>query len=69
MYVQPGKSTQNAYIERFNRTARYEWLNMRILDSIVHAQSLASEWLWLYNNEQPHSSIGGFPPRKLLEAI
>jgi len=29
----------------------------------------STQWIWLYNNEQPHSSIGGMPPRKLLEAI
>ncbi len=69
MYIQPGKPTQNAYIERFNRTARNEWLNMHIFDSIEHAQSLAIQWMWVYNNERPHSSIGGIPPRKLLEAI
>ena len=69
MYIQPGKPTQNAYIERFNRTARNEWLNMHIFDSIDHAQNTATQWMWVYNNERPHSSIGGIPPRKLLEAI
>jgi len=38
------KPTQNAYIERFNRTARNEWLNMHIFNSIEHAQSLATQW-------------------------
>jgi putative transposase len=69
MYIQPGKPTQNAYIERFNRTARNEWLNMRIFDSIEHTQSLETQWMWVYNNERLHSSIGGVPPRELLEAI
>jgi putative transposase len=38
-------------------------------DSIECTQSLATEWMWVYNNERSHSSIGGIPPRKLLEAI
>ena len=55
MYIQPGKPTQNAYIERFNRTARNEWLNMHIFDSIDHAQNTATQWMWVYNNVRPHS--------------
>jgi putative transposase len=42
---------------------------MHIFDSIEHAQSLATQWVWVYNNERSHSSIGETPPRKLLEAI
>jgi len=68
LYIQPGKPTQNAYIERFNRTARHEWLDMHQFESIAHAQLLATQWLWQYNNERPHTAIGGIPPRQLLMA-
>jgi len=68
MYIQPGKPTQNAYIERFNRTARHEWLELYLFESIEHAQLLATQWLWIYNNERPHTAIGGVPPRQLLKA-
>ena len=68
LYIQPGKPTQNAYVERFNRTVRHEWLDMQSFNSIEHAQLLATQWLWTYNNERPHTAIGGIPPRKLLQA-
>ena len=68
MYIQPGKPTQNAYIERFNRTVRHEWLDLHVFDSIEQAQKLATQWLWIYNNERPHTAIGGIPPRQLLKA-
>ena len=68
MYIQPGKPTQNAYIERYNRTVRHEWLDMHLFESVEQAQELATEWLWLYNNERPNTAIGGIPPRSLLKA-
>lgn len=68
LYIQPGKPTQNAYVERFNRTVRHEWLDLHCFDSIDHAQRLATEWLWSYNNERPHTALGGIPPRRLLAA-
>ena len=68
LYIQPGKPTQNAYIERFNRTARHEWLDLHLFKTIEHAQLLATQWLWTYNNERPHTAIGGIPPRQLLNA-
>lgn len=68
LYIQPGKPTQNAYIERFNRTVRHEWLDLHLFESVEQAQQLATEWLWIYNNERPHTAIGGVPPRQLLSA-
>ncbi len=25
-------------------------------------------WMWQYNNERPHTAIGGIPPRIMLKA-
>jgi len=33
-YIQPGNPQQNAYVERFNRTMRYELLNQNIFNDI-----------------------------------
>lgn len=62
LYIQPGKPTQNAYVERFNRTVRHEWLDLHDFNSVEHAQILATKWLWIYNNERPNTAVGGIPP-------
>jgi len=62
MYIQPGKPTQNAYVERFNRTVRHEWLDLHNFESVEQAQYLATRWQWTYNNERPNSAVGGIPP-------
>ena len=69
LYIQPGKPNQNAYVERYNRTVRHEWLDMHTFESIEQAQLLATQWLWRYNNERPNSAIGGVPPRWLLDKV
>ena len=68
MYVQPGKPIQNAYIERFTRTARQERLDLHEFNSVAHAQLLATQWLWQYNNERPNTAIGGIPSTQLPRA-
>ncbi len=65
-YIQPGNPQQNAYVERFNRTVRHEWLNQFLFNSIEHAQETVTCWKWSYNNERPHTAIGGVPPRQKL---
>ncbi|GGO37408.1 hypothetical protein GCM10010991_32980 [Gemmobacter aquaticus] len=41
--IQPGKLQQNAYIKRYNRTVRHEWLDQYIIEE---AQGSATHWLW-----------------------
>jgi putative transposase len=66
-YIQPGKPQQNAYVERYNRTVRYDWLGQNIFDSIDEVQEFATKWLWHYNNERPNMALGGITPRMKLD--
>jgi putative transposase len=66
-YMQPGKPQQNAYIERYNRTVRHEWLGQYIIDLIEVAQHHATQWLWTYNNERPNMVAGGITPAQKLK--
>lgn len=40
--IQPGNPQQNAYIERFNRTVRYDWLSQDIFSDIEELQEKAT---------------------------
>lgn len=44
-HIQPGKPQQNAYVERYNRTVRHEWLDLYIFETIEEAQQIATDWL------------------------
>ena len=65
-YIQPGNPQQNAYVERYNRTVRYDRLNQYLFDSISTVQDFATRWLWTYNNERPNMALGGITPRQKL---
>lgn len=65
-YIQPGKPQQNAYIERFNRTVRYDWLAQLLFSSIEEVQESATRWLWTYNHERPNMALGGITPMQKL---
>lgn len=65
-FIQPGNPQQNAYVERYNRTVRYDWLNQYIFSSIDEVQEQATHWLWTYNNERPNMAIGGITPMQKL---
>ena len=69
-YIEPGKPQQNAYVERFNRTVRYEWLAQQLFDSIEEVQEFATQWMWNYNHERPHMALGGITPyqRRVMTA-
>jgi len=65
-YIQPGQPQQNAYVERFNRTVRYEWLSQYHWESLDEVQLHATQWMWNYNHDRPHMALGGMTPKQRL---
>ncbi len=61
-FIKPGTPTQNAFIESFNGSFRNECLNANWFDSLDHARRLIEEWRVDYNDDRPHSSLGGLTP-------
>jgi putative transposase len=56
--IQPGKPTQNAYIESFNGRFRDECLNDHWFLTLEHARVVIASWRRDYNETRPHSALG-----------
>lgn len=65
-FIQPGKPSQNAYIERFNRTYRQEVLDQYLFEDINQVKEYSQQWMWQYNNERPHDSLDDLTPIEYL---
>jgi putative transposase len=66
LFIQPGKPTQNAYIESFNSRVRAEFLNAHWFRSLLQARNAADDWKHAYNTTHSHSSLGYMTPEEFL---
>jgi putative transposase len=57
-FIDKGKPHQNGFVERFNRSYREEVLDAFCFNRLKEAQVLSHAWMWIYNNERPHKSLG-----------
>ena len=68
LFIQPGKPTQNAYIERFNGSYRREVLNAYEFTSLAEVKQMTERWIQEYNNERPHASLNYLSPSQYLKS-
>lgn len=64
--IEPGKPTQNAYVERFNRTFRGEVLDLYAFEELDEVRDESTRWLYGYNHDRPHSALGRETPAGYL---
>ena len=58
----PRSPTTTGKVERWHKTLRREFLDGKVFASIADAQAQLDGWVWHYNHERPHQSIGRVPP-------
>lgn len=68
-HIQPGKPQHNAYVERFNRTVRYEWLSQHHWSDLDELREYATQWMWRYNHEHPNMALDGITPKQRLAMV
>lgn len=63
-FIDPGKPTQNCYIESFNGSFRDECLNEHAFVTLNEAREVIEAWREDYNRVRPHKSLGKMTPEQ-----
>lgn len=61
-YIQPGKPTQNGFVESFNARLRDEFLNETLFRSLAQARVLLEAWRDDYKHHRPHGKLAWLTP-------
>lgn len=68
-FIQPGKPTQNAYIESFNGRFRDECLNEHDFLTLTEARATIEEWRLDYNASRPHRALQNRTPEEFVREL
>jgi transposase InsO family protein len=61
-FIRPHCPWTNGKVERFNRTLQREWAYRRAYRTNRYRTNALPRWLAIYNNQRPHTALGGRPP-------
>jgi len=67
-FIQPGKPTQNAFVESFNGKLRAECLDAHMFLSLADAREIIEAWRTDFNEVRPHSSLDNRTPAEFAAA-
>ena len=68
LFTAPRSPTTTGKIERWHKTLRGEFLTGKVFDSIDDAQAQLDGWVWTYNHDRPHQSLGGWPADRAVRS-
>ncbi len=63
-FIEPGKPTQNAFIESFNGTLRAECLDTHWFGTLEESKETIEAWQREYNESRPHRALGERTPNE-----
>ena len=67
-FIQPGKPSQNGYIESINGKLRDECLNEQWFVNLLDTRRIIEDWRIDYNEERPHSALNYMTPMEFLRS-
>ncbi|EGU32216.1 ISxcC1 transposase [Vibrio sp. N418] len=65
-FIEPGKPTQNSFIERFQRTYRNELLDIYVFSSLNQLREITDEGMLEYSEDRPRDSLEDLAPNSYL---
>jgi putative transposase len=67
-FIEPGKPSQNGYIESFNGKFRDECLNEHYFMNLGDCRGIVEDWRQDYNEQRPHSALNNRTPAEFRAA-
>lgn len=69
LFIDPGKPTQNPFVESFHDKLREEFLNEHFFLTLREVKERIAAWKDSYNGFRPHSTLNGLTPTAFAQKL